>query len=392
MVISQASEKSGPLRALHIVGGLDQADGGPAYSVPRLCQSLRDQGIDAEIYTLGKKQEDACQAHFSGQSFKRIPLLKQLKLSSSLRAALRRNAPHAHVIHSHGLWIAPNIYAGKVATALHKPLVVSPRGMLSPGALRFSAKKKQAMWQLWQGPAYANAAAWHATSRLEADEIRDFGIRAPIAIIPNGIDLPDQTAKHQVEKEQRTVLFLSRIHPKKGISRLLEAWRQLAGAHPDWQMVIAGPDEGGHLAELKKMVRQDNIQRVTFSGPVYGEVKASLLADADVFVLPTLSENFGIAVAEALAAGIPSIVTTGAPWQGLQTNKCGWWIEQGIEPMRKALTEALTLPASERQAMGLRGREWMRREFGWEAIGRDMKEVYLWLADNRPLPPCVELA
>lgn len=392
MTNSQASEKSGTLRALHVVGGLDPADGGPAYSVPRLCQSLRNRGVDAEIYTLGDKQEDADQAHCSSQSFKRIPVLKQLKLSSGLRKALSRNAPYAHIVHSHGLWIAPNIYAGKVARAVQKPLVVSPRGMLSPGALQFSSKKKRAMWKLWQGPAYANASAWHATSRLEADEIREFGIRAPIAIIPNGVDLPAQTAKHQEEKQQRTILFLSRIHPKKGISRLLEAWRQLAGDHLDWTLVIAGPDEGGHLAELNLMVREDDIPRVTFSGPVYGEAKASLLADSDVFVLPTLSENFGIAVAEALAAGIPAIVTTGAPWHGLQTNKCGWWVEQGIEPMHKALAEAISLPASERQAMGFRGREWMRREFGWEAIGRDMKEVYLWLADNRPLPPCVELA
>ena len=319
-------------------------------------------------------------------------MLRQLKLSLALQAALRKGALSADVVHSHGLWVAPNIYAGQAAAAARISLVVSPRGMLSPGALRFSTIKKQLMWKTWQGPAYRNAAAWHATSASEADEIRAFGITGPIAIIPNGIDLPEQVVAHSPGKVQRTVVFLSRLHPKKGIPSLVEAWARLAPRRPDWRLVIAGPDEGGHRSELEGMVRSKNVPRVVFPGPLYGPAKDALLDEADLFVLPTQSENFGIAVAEALAAGIPAIVTTGAPWQGLATQRCGWWIEQGVEPLQAALQEATALSASERRMMGLRGREWMRRDFAWNAIGRDMRDLYLWLAGEGRCPSTVELA
>lgn len=318
-------------------------------------------------------------------------MLRQLKLSMALQAALRKGAVSADVVHSHGLWIAPNIYAGQAAAAASKPLVVSPRGMLSPGALQFSTIKKRLMWKTWQGPAYRKAAAWHATSKAEADEIRAFGIRAAVAIIPNGIDLPIQVAAHSPDKGQRTVLFLSRLHPKKGLPNLVEAWLRLAPLRPEWQLVVAGPDEGGHRGDLEAVVRSRNVPRIAFTGPLYGRAKDALIVEADLFVLPTQSENFGIAVAEALATGIPAIVTNGAPWQGLESERCGWWVEQGVEPLLAAMLEATTLPASERRAMGLRGRAWMQREFGWDAIGRDMSNVYRWLVGDGPPPQCVDL-
>jgi glycosyltransferase involved in cell wall biosynthesis len=263
--------------------------------------------------------------------------------------------------------------------------------MLAPAALRFSAWKKHIFWAFIQRRAFAKAAAWHATSVQEADEIRAFGIKDPVGVIPNGVDLPDQIANHDPARSTRTVLFLSRIHPHKGLQTLLEAWRQLAQDRADWQLVIAGPDEGGHRAMLEAIVRDKRVPRVVFSDPVYGEPKYTLFAGADLFVLPTLSENFGIAVAEALAAGVPAIVTNGAPWKGLNTNRCGWWIKQGIDPLLAALGEATSLPSSERQAMGLRGREWVLRDFGWEAIGREMKDLYRWVAGQGDRPSCIYL-
>jgi glycosyltransferase involved in cell wall biosynthesis len=304
---------------------------------------------------------------------------------------MRKSAKAVDIIHSHGLWIAPNAYAGQVSAYRGKPLVVSPRGMLAPGALQFSRLKKLVIWKLWQGPAYRNAAFWHATSRQEADEIRAFGIQAPIAVIPNGVDLNDRLALHALRKPQRTILFLSRIHPKKGLPVLIQAWEKLSRDRPDWQLVIAGPDEGGHRASLQATIRQRRISRITFLDPVYGEAKDALLADADLFVLPTISENFGIAVAEALGAGLPAVVTRGAPWQGLHSHNCGWWVEQGVEPLLTALAEATAISASERKAMGLRGRDWMRRDFGWEAIGQQMAAVYRWITGIGERPACVHI-
>lgn len=378
------------MRVLYVIGGLAQNNGGPAYSVPRLCSAVRRADIEASIATLAEEGlAELNDTTFFPASSSNIPILRQLKLSSAMHRGVRNAAKKVDVVHSHGLWIAPNVYAGRAAAAASKPLVVSPRGMMSPGALTFSKHKKRLVWSVWQGPAYRSAALWHATSSQEANEIREFGIKAPIVVIPNGIDVPDRVASHSPKKPQRTLLFLSRIHPKKGLPALIEAWRQLAAERPDWQVLIVGPDEVGHRASVEALVLQKQIPRVTFLDPVFGKAKEDLLIIADLFVLPTMSENFGMAVAEALSVGVPAIVTKGAPWEGLDANRCGWWIDQGVEPLLRALRDATALPAHERRSMGLRGRNWMRRDFSWDAIGREMAAAYRWISCHEERPSCV---
>ena len=318
-----------------------------------------------------------------------MPGLRSLRLSSALRRALVSRAAIADLFHAHGLWLMPNVYAGSVSQAAGKPLVVSPRGMLAPAALKFSRGKKRLFWHLLQQRAYARAALWHATSGEEAQDIRNFGIATPIAVIPNGIDLPPLVADHAEVVSRRTVLFLSRLHPKKNIPVLLEAWRQINAQIPNWQLVIAGPDERGYAVQLEAQVAKDDIQQVQFLGPVYGAAKDALLRGADLFVLPTLSENFGIAVAEALAAGVPAIVSKGAPWPGLAAERAGWWIDHGVVPLVAALLEATAMTAVERRAMGLRGRDWMARDFGWDQIAQDMASVYGWVLGAADRPDCV---
>lgn len=375
-----------------MIAGLDPRDGGPAYSVPGLCAALGNAGWSAPILTV---RSEACGDRPGVRTFPqaatRVPVFGAVRLSPGLRRAARESARRADVVHAHGLWLMPNVATGHAAATAGKPLVVSPRGMLAPAALQFSAMRKRVFWHALQRHAYARAAAWHATSAQEADEIRAFGITAPIAVIPNGIDLPGFIADHAEARPRRTMLFLSRLHPKKGLTVLLAAWAALAPDRPEWDLVIAGDGDAGHRAGLEAQVAGSGIPRVAFAGPVHGADKNALLSRADLFVLPTRSENFGIAVAEALAAGIPAVVTTGAPWQGLQTERCGWWIEQGTAPLLAALSAATALPASERAAMGLRGRSWMAREFAWPAIGSRMAAVYAWLAHGAPRPACVRI-
>jgi glycosyltransferase involved in cell wall biosynthesis len=326
------------------------------------------------------------------QDFAGILLVRALRLSSDLARGTRAEASTADIVHTHGLWLMPNVTAGRVAAATGTPLVVSPRGMLAPEALAFSARKKQLFWQFLQGPAYALAAVWHATSAAEAGDIRNFGIRSPIAIIPNGIDVSTNSRVPKPrESKLRGILYLGRLHPKKGLPDLLAAWSHLADERPDWILRIVGPDEGGHRAELKKMVLEWGVPRVTFDGPVYGAEKALVLRDADLFVLPTQNENFGIAVAEALAAGIPAIVSRGAPWPGLETERCGWWVERGIEPLVSALRDAMALSDEERHVMGKRGRALMARDFDWDRIAHDMRSVYEWVLGNAERPSMVHL-
>lgn len=319
-------------------------------------------------------------------AFERIPILSSLRHSPDLRRALAERAASVDVVHNHGLWLMPNVDAGRVATRAAKPLIVSPRGMLTEAALKFSKRKKALFWELFQRDALASAMVWHATSVDEANDIRAFGIQAPVAMIPNGVDLQDTTASHCPQQPRRTLLFLSRLHPMKGLPNLITAWSLIASQRLDWDLVIAGPDEAGHRSDLDKQIARINPARIRFAGAVSGVEKTELLARADLFVLPTRSENFGLAVAEALAAGLPAIVTRGAPWAGLETYRCGWWIDHGVEPLVAALLEATALLPAARKEMGVRGRAWMARDFGWDSIACQMIELYSWIAGHGKRP------
>ena len=381
------------MRALHIVPGLDRNHGGPSYSVPRICSALRNQGVEAHIHTIGgtnTTSDPYISVH--SQDFVSFPFLRRLRLSSTLVRAALNESSSPSIIHTHGLWLMPNVNAGQIAAKARRPLVVSPRGMLAPEALAFSAQKKRIFWQLLQGPAYARAAVWHATSAAEAGEIRNFGVKSPIAIIPNGMDMPATFDTRMArDSKNRNVLYLGRIHPKKGLPDLITAWSQVANERPDWALRVIGPDEGGHRAELERMVSEMRVPRVIFESPVYDAEKEHALRDADLFVLPTQNENFGIAVAEALAAGIPAIVSHGAPWSGLESDRCGWWVEHGVEPLVNALLESTALRDDERDVMGKRGRALVEREFNWDIVAHDMRSVYEWVLGNIERPSMVHL-
>ena len=184
--------------------------------------------------------------------------------------------------------------------------------------------------------------------------------------------MPEQSNKTE---RHRTALFLSRIQSKKGLPLLIEAWSQVRPA--GWHMRVIGPDEDGHRTELEALVRSANLQdQWTFGGPLEGAAKWQAFRDAELFILPTHSENFGIAVAEALASGLPVITTQGAPWSGLRSHGCGWWTGISAAEIATALEEACNMNPEGLRAMGDRGREWVRRDFNWNGIARHMVSAY----------------
>jgi glycosyltransferase involved in cell wall biosynthesis len=270
-------------------------------------------------------------------------------------------------------------------------LVHSPRGMLGEPALNISKLKKRVFWTLLQRAALEAADCLHATADSEYEEIRASGLAAPIAVIPNGIDIPEIGGHPRPSERLRVILSLGRIHPKKGLDRLVCAWANLEREFPDWCVRIVGPAERGHDAELRELTNRLGLQRVTIEEPVYGDAKTAIYRASDLFILPTLNENFAVTVAEALAAEVPVISTNGAPWAGLETERCGWWIEQGADPLTQAMAHALSLPRSELYAMGARGRTWMARDYGWDKVAREMGTVYAWLSHGGPPPPTVRL-
>ena len=210
------------------------------------------------------------------------------------------------------------------------------------------------------------------------------GFNQPVAIIPNGIHIPELI--HAERSRVRTLLYLGRIHPIKGLENLLPAWAAVQDKFPEWRLQIVGPDSGGHLAELQALATRLNLERIAFTGPLTGSEKQKAYANADLYVLPTYSENFGMTVAESLAAGTPAIVTKGAPWQSLDEKQAGRWIDTGKDALIACLEEMLDKSRAELDLMGLNGRNWMMSDYSWETVASMMKAAYDWVLTQGPQP------
>ena len=377
------------MQSIHIVPTIDNEASGPSYCVTRLCQSLLQAGHPTELGVLeplppGPGYEFATAFPY-GLGPRRLG--NSPKLRDWVRS--RAGAGDVRVLHNHSLWMETNVYAAAAARRTACRLVISPHGTFAARALDRSSWIKTSLWPVFVTRATRGVAAFHATAAHEYADIRARGFREPVAILPNGIDLPDALPKARGHRRQ--LLFLGRIHAIKGIDRLLKAWAVLQDRHPDWDLLLTGPDEGGHQSEMKRLAGELGLQRVDFVGPRYGEAKLAAYRRADLYVLPTLSENFGMTVAEALAAGTPVVTTKGAPWQGLVGEGAGWWIEHGVEPLVAALDAAMNEPAEALERRGAAGRAWMARDFSWERIAADMADFYRWLLDGGPVPPFVQL-
>lgn len=388
------SDQCNGLRIVHTIGSLSDHAAGPSYTVPRLAEALSDLGHRITLMSLGAPVNTA--GKYMDRRFKqdwpRAPVLQKLAISSNLRSALNDVQDRVDVLHTHGFWLMPNIYPANASRSSGKPLLISPRGMLAPAALQFSRNAKRALWVTLQHRAASAATCFHATSAQEYSEIRAAGLRAPIAIVPNGVDVPpaDTTADREISRS-RTLLYLGRVHPKKGIDRLLRAWAALQERHQGWSLRIVGPSECGYGRELRALAGSLGLKRASFEDGAYGVAKEKAYRDASLVVLPTQNENFGMVVAEALACGTPVICTRCAPWRGLEEHACGWWIDEGARPLIETLDRAMKLPEPELNTMGARGRDWMLRSFSWGALAGQLSDVYLWLKYGGRKPDCVTI-
>lgn len=380
------------MRVVHIVASVDDEAAGPSVSVTRLAEAQSRAGAEAELATIAGWKPGSARAtrvpHMRyPASFSRVPVLRGLAASHAMRKALLDRARSADVFHSHGLWLMPNVYPADAARAGGGAFVISPRGMLAAAASRFSASKKRIFWALAQRRAAEAAALFHATSEQEALDIRAAGLAAPIVVAANGVDLPDAPQAARAPAGEHTILCLGRIHPKKGVERLLRAWAEIEPEACAWRLRIVGPSELGHADELRALVVALSLRRVSIEGPLFGDAKAIAYREASLFALPSLDENFAMTVAESLSAGTPVISTRGAPWSGLEREGCGWWVE--ADGLAAALRQAISLPSERLAQMGARGRAWMERDFSWDRTARVVLEAYAWVKGKGPRPAAI---
>jgi glycosyltransferase involved in cell wall biosynthesis len=476
------------MRILQIVADLDPANG-----IAEVVLNLSDALTSCDVTIAASSHKDnvlskqmrrqevrvvrfrPCFPHFGCFSWQMICTLGAL-------------VKQADVVHVHGAWTLPVWLGCHYALKHRKPLIRSSHGSFVRGALAKAALKKRIAAFFLEKRYLTKAAVIHATSLEEADQLRAYEpkIRS-LAIIPNGVEGPERRLNSKKTcKQIRTVLFLGRLNPVKGLSNLITAWGHLrspsvlpcesslvdngsseVGARCtwqhrhcatmsmtdgiltpaqrtkklalstdellSWQLVIAGPDNDGYQGVLERLARdQVCLSSIIFAGPVYGQAKWKLYQDADLFVLPTLSENFGLVVGEALACGVPVITTKGAPWvellgkggsaigrgrelrganarsglscgdetglgvgvvnsQSLNSphalsqlstlslaadGRCGWWVDIGVAPLVEALREALSLTDEVRQAMGENGRRLVEVKYQWTRVAEEMAAVY----------------
>lgn len=374
------------MRILQVVPQIGLEASGPSYSVRALCEAVARQGADVTLHVLRMGNTPEVEGVRVVLHDVRPRQAQRLGPSPTLCRSLAADAVSADILHTHSLWMLPNVYPARAVRDTRCRLVVSPRGTFSPVALSRSPWMKPAFYGLLQRDVIELASCLHATSDQEADQIRALGIRTPIAVIPNGIELPEARDRFRSPGHRRRLLFLGRLHPIKGVDLLLQAWCTLQSRFPDWELRIVGPDERGYGAQMAALAAELGAERVSFPGPAFGDAKWQEYADADLFVLPTHSENFGMAVVEALASGLPAVVSKGAPWHQLDEQRCGWWIDVGVEALADCLLRVLALPEATLDEMGARGRDWARDHFGWDRIGRMMFGTYAWILDGG-VPP-----
>jgi len=330
------------------------------------------------------------------------------------------------IIHTHGIWQYPSV----ATLAWHKkcasPYLVSPHGMLDPWALQNSAWKKRAARMLYEGSHLRRAACLRALCESEARSMRAYGLRNPICVIPNGIDLPgvvegselrvESSALKRLAAGRKIVLYLGRIHPKKGLVNLLKAWKQVSGRwsvaggqSSGWVLAIAGWDEGGHEDQLKRLAtelgtawvdvrehRTSNIEHPTsnscsllFLGPQFGEEKGACYRGCEAFILPSFSEGLPMVVLEAWAYGKPVLMTPECNLpEGFATG-AALHIGPSAESIAQTLEDLFRAPPAALRLMGEKGRELVRDRFTWPKVAAEMKAVYDWVLGSGSKPSCV---
>lgn len=451
------------MKTASIIASLSRNAGGLFESVRRLHQSLAEFP-DLRVTVLGCCDEftEADLAAWSPLNVRAFATRGPRQFGYAPRLAPALLEQDEDILHMHGIWQYPSVVATRWHRKTNHPYLVSPHGMLDPWAVRNSVWKKRIAHWAYEGEHLRQAACLRALCESEAQAFRTYGLKNPICIIPNGIDLPvegnAETLKSEtlkaissgvgnaerlktetlksagarppwagcVEPGRKVLLFLSRIHPKKGLVNLLRAWATVRKAEgrgqraEEWVLAIAGWDQGGHEAELKALATELGIQwadvrgkaetlkterlkgetadvsmsacqhvSVLFLGPVFGQEKAACYANCDAFILPSFSEGLPMVVLEAWAYGKPVLMTPECNLPEGFVAGAALRIETNPESIARSLDELFRLPSAALRSLGCNGRGLVVEKFTWPKIARDMRAVYAWVLGSGPQPDCV---
>ncbi len=385
----------------HVTPEISKAGGGVATYVWDLAERALDYGINASVLgqdSLGDPSLLSANKNISVHILDRLGP-RSMSYLPRLKNTIFKMKPD--IIHAHGLRMWPIYGAMCVAKKNKMPFVLSMHGMMTPALLQQRKFKKQIAYQLFDRQTLKHTNLIHATSAMELEHIRNFGCKNPVIVLPIGCDIPQAPKASAINawrdrfselKNKRVLLYLSLIHHKKGLLRLIDTWAKLSEKYSDWHLLIAGPDHQNHLIQIKEAIRKTKTQKsITLAGPLYGAEKNIAYQQAQAFVLHSDWENFGIVIAEALAGGLPVITSDQTPWQIINQKKCGWWIPLKIEALEHTLAQALALSADALNQKGQNAIQLIKEDYAWPGVYEQLQSGYEWLLGNGPKPAAVDM-
>ena len=382
-------------RWLEVVSNLDPKYGGLSAAVPALGEKLNATGrLDVTLAAFCAPDEQFRPPGYKPRQLTYWPATRSQWLREpSLRARFKRQLRLSDGVHIHGLWEASTALAADSARNLGIPYILSAHGMLEPWALKNKRLKKLLYSFFIERRNVSQAACLHALTAAEAQQFLAFGARSPIVIIPNAVAIPEVASSELFYERfpalqgKRLVLFLGRLHPKKGVALLLDAWPSIAAGFPDAHLVLAGPGEEPYLTTLRESVTRNALEgSVTFTGMLHEAHKWSALAASEAFVLPSHSEGLSVSVLEAMGMGLPVIVTRACNMPEIEQFHTGWQIEPEVEELTHSLSECLSNTRFENQEIGVRGAFLIQSRYSWSTVAKRTAELYLWVQDHGSQP------
>lgn len=395
---TELERESRGLRVAFAVGGLYTEGSGVARIVCDLANAMGRAETAVSVYAARCNGRETAE-HLLDPPCRNViepgRWLGRLSWSPRLARQIESAMARTDIVHNHSLWMLPNRYAAKSARRHGKPLLYTVHGFLEPWALAQSRWKKRVVGRLFQDGDLHRADCLHVNSESELESVRKYGLRNPVAIIPNGVELNDFEGlpardefvdRFPELREKRVCLFLSRLHAKKGLAHLIQAWSRVEKEFGDWHLVIAGPDDGCEEA-LRTAIRELNLEgSVTVAGPLYGREKLAAYSAAEVFVLPSHSEGFSMAVLEAMGAGLPVLLTPGCNFGEAAKAGAAVEVEPEVQGTELGLRRLLGMSDEERSEMGTRARALIETGYTWDRVAERMLAVYRWLAGGGSRP------
>jgi poly(glycerol-phosphate) alpha-glucosyltransferase len=381
------------MRVGFLVSSVSRKAGGLFESVRGLAKAVASTNADVQVFGIRDEQSAVDLQEWqplSVQTFR--PRLRAWGYSNQLVPAM--SDAELDVLSVHGLWKYCSVGSHRWHRQAGRPYVVHPHGMLESWAVRNAMWKKRVAALVYENQHLREAACLRALSEAEAQSIRSYGLHNPICVIPNGVDLPDLNESNPKTQSanQKTLLYLGRLHPKKNISNLIRAWNETfhsqRGSDDRWVLAIAGWDQGGYENELKRLAMDTS---VVFLGPQFGADKSARYRNCDAFILPSLSEGLPIAVLEAWSHAKPVLMSPECNLpEGFEADAA---LQIGTTPEEIAagLKQLVEMTDGDRTTMGARGRDLVTENFSWPRIGEQMRAVYEWMLRGGQTPETVRL-